>query len=88
MEKVKKMVEAGVSITGAIKEALSQGGLETVNAFAEKYDLSRSSVGMHLRGYVRADDSTINALITELGGSADEWRELLWLAGKPEKASV
>jgi hypothetical protein len=88
MEKVKKMVEAGTSITGAIKEALAQNGLKTVTEFASKYSLNRASVSNHLNATVRADDATLAALADELGGHPNEWAELLWLAAKPEKASA
>jgi plasmid maintenance system antidote protein VapI len=88
MEKVKKMVEGGASIPTAIKEALSQSGFSTIQAFAEKHDLVRASVANHINGTVRATDDTIAALIAELGGTADEWRELLWLAAKPSQATA
>lgn len=88
MEKVKKMVEAGSSITAAIKEALAQNGLKTVGEFAEKYSLNRSVASAALNALARPTNDTIAALIAELGGTADEWRELLWLAAKPEKASA
>lgn len=84
MEKVKKMVEAGTSITGAIKEALAQNGLKTVTEFAVKYSLNRSSVSNHLNATVRADVGTLDALSQELGGTPFEWAQLLWQAMKPE----
>jgi hypothetical protein len=83
MEKVKQMVQAGVSIPTAIKEALSQNGLDSLEAFAGKYGLIRAAVSNHINGNVRPSDEAIAALISELGGTPDEWRELLWLAAKP-----
>lgn len=88
MEKVKKLVRAGSSIPTAIKEALDQVGLSSVSAFAEKHQLVRASVANHINGTVRATDDTIVALVAELGGTPDEWRELLWLASKPAAASA
>lgn len=88
MEKVKKMVRAGTSATAAIKEALAQNGLKTVTEFAAKYSLNRASVSNHINATVRADEGTLDALSRELGGTANEWAEFLWLAMKPEKASV
>lgn len=79
MDKVKKLIAAGASIPGAIREALGMNATE----LARKYGLSRSSVANHLSGAVRATDDTIAALVAELGGTPDDWRELLWLAGKP-----
>jgi plasmid maintenance system antidote protein VapI len=87
MEKVKKLIEAGMSIPAAIKEALAQNGLD-VSGFAERYQLNRAAASNHINGNVRPTDATIDALVSELGGAADEWRELLWLAAKPEKASA
>ena len=80
MDKVKKLIRAGASIPSAIRLALEP---LTVQAFAEKHGRNRNSVSNEINGNVRATDATIDALIAELGGSADEWRELLWLAGKP-----
>jgi plasmid maintenance system antidote protein VapI len=88
VEKVKQMVQSGVSIPTAIKEALSQNGLDSVEAFAAKYRLIRAAVSNHINGNVRPTDETIAALIAELGGTPDEWRELLWLAAKPAAATA
>ncbi len=88
MEKVKKMVEAGVSIPTAIKDALSQQGLSTIEAFASKHGLIRAVVSNQINANVRPSDSTIAALIAELGGTPGEWRELLWLAAKPTQATA
>jgi hypothetical protein len=84
MEKVKRMVEAGTSIPTAIKDALGM----PVAMFARKHRLSRQAANSHINGTVRADELTIAALIEELGGQPDEWRELLWLAARPTKAHV
>ena len=84
MEKVKKMVRAGVSIPTAIKEAHGV----PISEFAERHGLVRASVANHINGTVRPTDETIAALIEDLGGSADEWRELLWLASKPITATA
>jgi plasmid maintenance system antidote protein VapI len=83
MEKVKKLVEAGAPIPEAIRVALGM----PVSAFALRYGLPRSSVANHLNATVRATDETIAALVQELGGTSDEWRELLWLA-KPRKVAT
>jgi predicted ArsR family transcriptional regulator len=80
---VRQMIDAGVSIQTAIKEALSKNGLGSITAFAEAHQLNPSAVRNHLGGLVRATDETVAALMAELGGTADEWRELLWMAAKP-----
>lgn len=79
MEQVKKLIAAGASITGAIKEALGMN----VSEFAEKYQLSRATTAHHLNATMRPTEATVNALVAELGGTPDEWRELLWLAADP-----
>lgn len=84
MEKVKKLIEAGATIQGAIREAI---GIP-ITQFAEKYNLPRSSVHNHITGHVKASDATVNALVAELGGTPDEWRMLLWEAARPVKVAV
>lgn len=85
MEKVKELIAEGKSITQAIKLALVMklGVTQPVTAFADKYSLPRGSVSNHLNATTRAADDTIAALVTELGGTAEEWRELLWQAMRP-----
>lgn len=87
MEKVKKMVAAGSSIPAAIKEALAQAGFATIAAFASHFKMQRSAVTNQLNGNVRVTGATIEALISVLGGSEMEWRELLWQAAKPSPAA-
>lgn len=79
MEKVKRLIAAGASIPMAIKDSLGM----TIAAFATEYGVSPKSVANHLNGTVRASNETIDALVDHLGGTPDEWRELLWLASKP-----
>lgn len=79
MEKVKQLMSAGLPITAAIKAAIGT----PLSEFADRHNLPRSSVSNHLNGTVRATDDTIAALVTELGGTAEEWRELLWQAMRP-----
>lgn len=83
MEQVKKLIAAGASISGAIKESLGM----PVSDFAEKHRLNRATTAHHINATMRPSDATIAALVSELGGSADEWRRLLWLAAEPKKAS-
>lgn len=79
MDKVKKLIDAGASIPTAIKESLGM----TINAFAERHSLPAKAVSNAINGNVRPTDALIAALVAELGGTAGEWRELLWLAAKP-----
>lgn len=82
METVKKSVDRGVDVTMAIKGALLLNGLD-VSDFADKYGFPRPTVSQVVNGAVRPTDAMLTALIKELGGDPDGWRELLWLAGKP-----
>lgn len=83
MDKVKKLVEAGASIPMAIKDCLSL----PVGEFADKYDIPRPTMSDAINGARRPTEQVVAALITELGGTEPEWRELLWLAGKPVSAA-
>ena len=85
MEQVKRMVEAGVSAATAIKECLLQQPEPlTIEAFAAKYPgVSGSSFSAAINGGVRPSEAVIDALASELGGTAYEWRMLLWEAAKP-----
>jgi hypothetical protein len=79
MERVKKLIDAGLAIPAAIKAALAM----PLTEFAEKYGLPHSSLVNHVNAIVRPSDDTIAALVAELGGTENEWRELLWQAMKP-----
>lgn len=84
MDKVKKLIEAGASVPTAIKESLGMG----VSDFADKHGLQRPVLSDVINGNRRAPDAYVDALVKDLGGTVDEWRELLWLAGKPVPASA
>ena len=84
MEKVKKLVELGVSIPNAIKEALGM----PISEFADRYDIPATVASDVINGGRRATEKHLNALISELGGTEDEWRMLLWEAGKPEPSTT
>jgi hypothetical protein len=79
MEKVKRLIEAGLPIPAAIKAAMGM----PLSEFADKYALPAGSVTNHVNAIVRASDATIAALVAEFGGTENEWRELLWQAMKP-----
>jgi plasmid maintenance system antidote protein VapI len=72
VDKVKIMIAAGVSVPTAVKEALRM----SVAAFAEKHALSRTTVSSQLSGRIALNAPLIDALIAELGGTADQWIEL------------
>jgi plasmid maintenance system antidote protein VapI len=83
VDKVKKLIEAGAAIPTAIKESL---GMQ-VGAFCEAYGLQTGAVSDAINGSRRATPSIVNALVAHLGGTPDEWRMLLWEAGRPDVES-
>lgn len=80
MKAVKRLVEAGSPIPGAIKTALGM----PITEFADKYDLPRGTTSEVVNGSRKPSDEQLKALIAELGGSREEWLWLLWEAGKPD----
>ncbi len=80
-----RMMAAGVSLPTAIKEALKP---LTVQAFAAKYERIAPTISAIINSSVRPSDADIEALISELGGTTDEWRLLLWEHSKPIQAEA
>jgi hypothetical protein len=85
MDKVKRLIDAGASISGAIREALSLNGL-TVSAFADKYGRNRANMTSVIAGARAPSKADLKALVAELGGSDIEWRVILHEAGRPTAA--
>lgn len=79
MQKVKRLIDAGASIPGAIKEALGM----PLTEFADKHALPRGTTSEVVNGGRRPTETQVQALIAELGGTPEEWRDLLWRAAKP-----
>lgn len=80
MDKVKQIMAGGVSLPVAIKAALAP---ITLKEFAEKYGRAAPTISNVINGNVRPSDEDIAALINEFGGTADEWRMLLWEHSRP-----
>ena len=80
MDKVKQMIAAGVSVGLAVRECLP----DRLQDFCARHGLVRSMVSGMLHGDRRASAGLIAALVAELGGTADEWRLLLWQGARPE----
>lgn len=80
MNKVKRLIAAGASVTEAIRVALGR----PVAQFAIEKNLNRAAFSSHINGSVRATNETITALMDEFGGTEKQWRRLLWKAGEPE----
>jgi plasmid maintenance system antidote protein VapI len=87
MEKVRKLIEAGARAGVAIRETLFSDRSLTLAGFAAKYELPEKSVSNAINANVRPTDALVEALSTELGGSADEWKMLLWEAARPSVAA-
>ena len=77
MDKVKALIRADVSIPTAIKAALEP---MTVAEFAAKHDLPPKALSNAINGNVRATEAVCLALAAELGGTVEEWDELLSIA--------
>ncbi|CAN5922614.1 hypothetical protein BH11GEM2_BH11GEM2_37710 [soil metagenome] len=87
MDKVKEvraLVATGRTIPEAIKRVLDM----PVVAFCDKHGIPRGTGSNHLNATVRASDATIAALVAELGGTENEWREMLWKAMRPAHLAV
>lgn len=82
MKNIKRLIDAGSSITGAIKEVLSQRGL-TVSAFAKNYERNPNNMISAIAGTRAPSPGDLKALMRELGGTEAEWLELLHEAGRP-----
>lgn len=79
MDKVKQLIDAGAPVADAIKIALGV----PLSEFADKHGIPRSSVANHVNSNVKPSEATIAALVADLGGTPEEWRELLWQAMRP-----
>ena len=84
VEKVKRLVEAGSSIPGAIKECLPG----SVRAIALKHGRNYSNFVDVLNGRRAPTDADVAVLIAELQGTDLEWRELLHEAARPVVVDV
>ncbi len=82
MDKVKKLIAAGASISGAITESLGM----SIAAFADKHERNATVMSSILSGSRAPSEADVEALVAELGGTPAEWRHLLWLAGKPAES--
>lgn len=82
MENIKRLRDAGSTISGAIREVLSQKGL-SISAFAKKYERNSNNMLSVIAGNRAPAKADVDALIAELGGTDIEWRELLHEAGAP-----
>lgn len=79
MDKVRRLIKAGSSIPTAITESLGM----SIAELAMKYNRSPANLSRVIRGKRWPTMDDVAALISELGGTEMEWRELLHEAGRP-----
>ncbi len=79
MDKVKELMAAGLTTSQAIKHCLGS----PVTVWADKHSIARSTATNAINGVQRAPDAVVVALAADLGGTTEEWSELLWQAMKP-----
>jgi plasmid maintenance system antidote protein VapI len=72
MSKVKRLLDAGASLVGAVRESIDG----TFTDFAGRHaGVQRTALSAALSGWRPATDAMIAALVAELGDSPEEWRE-------------
>lgn len=84
MVQVKKLVDAGATVSGAIKDLLLQKDPPlTVEGFADKYSVPRGTTSEVINLRKLPTEAQTNALISEFGGDAHEWSVFLWEQSRP-----
>jgi hypothetical protein len=79
VNQVKQMVEAGVSVPTAIKEAIGT----SVTSWADKHELSRT-LASEMINLVRLPDTLMcAALAADFGGEPYDWAVFMWEAARP-----
>ena len=73
MDKVKALLAAGATLSEAVRSTLGDRSLAKV---AFERGVNRSNLSAALTGARVPSEREIDALIAELGGTADEWRQL------------
>lgn len=85
---LRHLLQLEIPLADAVRVALGRRyGLpsyKVVPAFADRHGLNRTNTATALASQRPAPDDLLAALVVDLGGTADVWRELLWLAARPE----
>jgi hypothetical protein len=74
MDKVKALLDHGLSLSMAVRAAL---GARRLTSVALKHGVNRSNLTSGLSGARVLTDGEIDALIAELGGTRAEWHGLV-----------
>ena len=73
MEKVKRLVDAGASLSGAVREAL---GEKSIAQLALEQGVPRSNLTAGLNGRRWLTDREVDALVAGCGGTREEMLDL------------
>jgi hypothetical protein len=74
MDKVKNLMTHGADLSDAVRIAL---GGRTFGVVADAQDVNAKNLISVLNGKRVPSAAEINALVSELGGSFEEWRDLI-----------
>lgn len=85
MDKVKALLAAGATLSEAVRSTLGDRSLARV---AIERGLNRSNLSAALTGSRVPTEREVDALIAELGGAPDEWRELFAAAMQKRALAV
>lgn len=85
MDKVKNLMAAGAPLADAVRIALGDRSIPTI---AIERNLNRSTLSNALSGGRAPTVEEIEAMVSELGGTFDEWREAFANAAAARVRSV
>lgn len=85
MDRVKNLMAAGASLADAVRVALGDRSIVTV---AAERNLNRSNLSSALSGGRAPTSEEIEAMVAELGGTFEEWREVIAEAAAARVRSV
>lgn len=83
MDKVKKLLDAGLSFADAVKGALGK----TIGQLATEHGLTRPRFSEMLNGKWVPDERQLAALTAELGGTSEQWLDL-WFKQAQKRAKA
>jgi hypothetical protein len=87
VDDVLRWMQAGVSATGALHEALRRHGYKAV-PFGRVYRLNRAVITDAINGQRRATPPVLKAFVAEFGGTAEAWSAVFYRALTEDKPPV